>query len=134
MTTIFADASAYIALSAEDDMYHQRACEFIGDLEPHTRFLTSNFVLNEVITHINRRKGGTLARSFAEKILNSQNTTIVHIDLSLFREALNLLEKYRDKPLSFTDLISFFVMHLRHIRQAFTFDSDFLKVGFQVVP
>ena len=41
---------------------------------------------------------------------------------------------YEDKVLSFTDCTSFALMRERKLLEAFTFDSDFKRAGFVVLP
>jgi predicted nucleic acid-binding protein len=43
------------------------------------------------------------------------------------------MRKYADKGISFTDSISFAMMHRLGIRTAFTFDRHFRDAGFQII-
>jgi len=131
---IFVDSSAFIALSWDGDQFHQSARNFARGIDPKKRLLTSNFVLAETITYLNRHHGPKWALTIAEEILSSLTYRIIDIDRSLFRETLRLLRKFSDKGLSFTDLSSFAIMRQNKINQAFTFDRDFLRAGFEMVP
>ncbi len=44
--------------------------------------------------------------------------------------AWDLFTRYDDKVLSFTDCTSFALLRERGLTEVFTFDSDFVKVGF----
>jgi predicted nucleic acid-binding protein len=48
-------------------------------------------------------------------------------------DAIRWMRKYADKEISFTDSISFAMMHRLGIRTAFTFDRHFRDAGFQIV-
>lgn len=48
--------------------------------------------------------------------------------------ALVIFEKYNDKQLSFTDCTSFALMKSMGINDVFTFDEDFRKMGFNIMP
>ena len=131
---IWVDTSAFIALTLETDPYHRLAANFANTLGPETRLLTSNFILAETMTYLNRRHGPEKAYTFGDRILRSSIYEIAEIDTSIFHDAMKLLQKFSDKDLSFTDLTSFALMRLHKIKKAFTFDGDFMKAGFQMVP
>lgn|GEM_PF-7115574 len=50
------------------------------------------------------------------------------------REAWELLERYRNVPLSLTDATSAVVARRAKVREVFGFDSDFRALGFDVQP
>ena len=47
--------------------------------------------------------------------------------------ALDLFEKYADQQVSFTDCVSYALMHKRRIDRAFSFDRHFALAGFQLL-
>ncbi len=47
--------------------------------------------------------------------------------------AIQLMERYGDQDLSFTDCVSFALMKQHRISQVFTFDHHFLLPGFEIV-
>ena len=57
---------------------------------------------------------------------------ILRPDLQDEVAALGIMEKIGDPTISFTDYLSFALMHRRRIRQAFTFDRHFAKAGFDI--
>lgn len=71
---------------------------------------------------------GRPAPSSASRIVH-----IVRTDEALEEAALNVYERLGDARLSFTDCVSFAVMRALEISAAFAFDSDFERVGFQLV-
>lgn len=56
------------------------------------------------------------------------------VDPRIEREAWELLERYRDVPLSLTDATSAAVARRAKVREVFGFDSDFRALGFDVQP
>jgi len=62
-------------------------------------------------------------------IYSLQERVIEHLE-----GAWGFFRKYRDHELSFTDCTSFAAMRKYGIREAFTFDEDFSKAGFEIVP
>lgn len=131
---LFVDTSALIAISIKRDQNHNAAVAFLKTLTPGTRFITSSFVLDETISHLNSRSGAQIAYQFGYQILQSSLYEIIDIDKALFFGALQLLKKFHDQNLSFTDLTSFALMRLYKISTAFCFDHDFVKAGFEIVP
>ncbi len=59
---------------------------------------------------------------------------LVSIDGATREAAWKLFKKYDDQLLSFTDCTSFATMDRFQIQEAFTFDDDFRKVGYTVLP
>ncbi len=134
---LFVDTSAFIALADKSDQYHVRASEFFQGIVNPLKFeslITSNFVLDETLTRIATTLGPQKAFEFGENLLNSEVFEIQEIDRPLLHDALSLMQKYKDKRLSFTDLTSFAVMAREKIRTAFCFDLDFRNAGFESLP
>ncbi|MBI3291842.1 MAG: hypothetical protein HYZ73_03400 [Elusimicrobia bacterium] len=69
-----------------------------------------------------------------EALLESQIIHLVFLTQTLVFEAWQRLKRYRDQRFSFTDVTSFTLMDQVGIERAFTFDSDFRRVGLTVFP
>lgn len=134
MRRLFVDSSALIALAKTNDQNHERARRFLEGLELPCQFVTSDYILDETATRLRDSLGAVKAASFCEKILESRLYRIRFIDRRLFLMGLEKLKKCADQPLSFTDCTSFVIMERDRLDTAFTFDDDFRRVGFQVVP
>jgi len=74
-----------------------------------------------------------LAVSFLNSIEDSRSTTIVQPTIADQRPAVAVLDRYRDKDLSFADAISFVVMERLGISDAFAFDTDFSQFGWTIL-
>ena len=98
------------------------------------RFVTTDYVLDETITHVADVINHTAAESFATWALQQKHIQVIHVDEQLWREALALFRKYDDKDFSFTDCTSFVVMQLHKMRDAFAFDRHFEQMGFRLWP
>ncbi len=132
--TFWVDTSAFIALVVKNDQNHAPAVSFFSALQHSSRLFTSNFVVDETLTHLNRRLGSSFAYQFGEKLFQSSFYKIIDVDQAVLHQSLILLKKFQDKRLSFTDLTSFSLMRIYKINTAFCFDHDFIKVGFQIAP
>ena len=130
---IFVDTSAWVALFVSEDRFHGQAAEFAQTLERKGVALISTFdIFSETLTVIRSRSSLAQALAFGEAFLSSAILLREEIDSGLRREAWNLFKKYRDKPLSFTDCTSFALLRKRGIRDVFSFDADFKRLGFEV--
>lgn len=128
------DTSALIALADRSDQYHPRATQFIVSFSSEPNFHISNFILNEVITRLRFTVGVRVALQFTESIKKSRFYTIHTIDHRIEDLALEILRKYEDHPLSFTDCTTIVLMEQLRIQRIFAFDEDFRKVGYLMVP
>ena len=132
---VFVDTSALVGKFLEGDEHHARASEVMRRLLREGRqFVTTDYVFDEVVTRVRGRADHGSAVKAGEGILLSEVIDLVDVDPMLRGEAWKLFRKYRDQRLSFTDCTSFAVMRKYGIREAFTFDGDFAKVGFGAVP
>ncbi len=132
---IFVDTWAWCALANRRDTAHQEAQKLNKKLvEESYHYVTANFVLSESYTLIRSRIGYNGAIEFGNKIQNLEergSLEAVRIDKELEQAAGKLFVKYDDiKDLSFTDCISFAVMNVLSIDEAFTGDAHFYHVGF----
>lgn len=132
---IFADSSGLIAYWCAGEERHERAVRAVREaLRSGRRFLTTNYVFDEVVTRVRRRAGFAASRRAGEGLLRSRVITRITIDEDLEAFAWRLYERYQDHDFSFTDVTSFAVMRRAGIAEAFTFDEDFARAGFVAFP
>jgi predicted nucleic acid-binding protein len=91
--------------------------------------LTTNFVLNETVTILGRRRGfgAERASKVGSIVLSSPRVFTVHIDEVLFKESLKLYPTYRGE-LSLTDVSSVVVMKSYGVKEVYSHDRDFDRV------
>jgi len=133
---IFVDTSAWYALEVEDDENHAFAMTFREELRVgrYGALLTSDYVLDEVITLLRLKRGAEPSLRFADKVLRSRSISLIWIDRLIFDEALKLLKERPDKKWSFTDCTSFVIMNQLSVNDAFAFDQNFEQAGFARLP
>ena len=132
---IFIDTGAFIARYIQDDQYHGKAVELWKRLEHRSvRLFTSNFVLDETLTLLGRRAGYPFAVERARVIYASEVLSILRPSEDSEYEAIDLFSKYADQKVSFTDCVSFALMHHQKITQVFSFDHHFEMAGFSLYP
>jgi predicted nucleic acid-binding protein len=96
--------------------------------------VTSNFVLDELLTLLARRASYEYAARRARVLLASHCLKILRPDESIELAAVAAFEKYADQKVSFTDCTSFVLMRSHGLQRAFTFDRHFALAGFEVWP
>ena len=134
MKRVFVDTGAWIALAVKNDNYHMQALQIATDLKSHnTLLMTSDYVLDETVTWLRYNVGHSAATDFIMHILSSKVTEILYVDEIIFRKTTLLFKKYRDQKFSLTDCSSFVLMQQHRIKQAFTFDTHFFTVGFEIL-
>jgi predicted nucleic acid-binding protein len=133
-SVVFADTSALVGKFLEEDEHHVRVIEVMRRLLREGRqFVSTDYIFDEVVTRVRGRAGHSNAVMAGEGILESEIIELVEVDRGLRKDAWKLFKKYKDQKLSFTDCTSFVVMEKFGIREAFTFDDDFRKVGFLAI-
>jgi predicted nucleic acid-binding protein len=129
---IFVDSSFWIAIRNERDQYHRRATEWLGDPEGGP-LVTTNQVRGETWTFLRRRVGHASASQFLAALERSRRTRVVFVSEEMEAVAFRWLRKHDERSYSFVDATSFVIMRTMRIRDALTYDDDFVAAGFRRV-
>ncbi|HEY0557466.1 MAG TPA: PIN domain-containing protein [Thermoanaerobaculia bacterium] len=128
---IFIDAGVFIASYLKGDQHYRKAVDAWQRLaNERTPCITTNFVLNETINYFSRRVSPLFAADVAKALYASKTLRIVRPTAAHEVGAIELLRKYADQKVGFTDCISFALMHDMKIFRAFSFDRHFDLPGF----
>jgi len=130
--SIFIDTSAMLAALDADDEFHSQATSFISSIIGTQPVITSNYVLLETCSLVQRRLGVDILRSLYEDIVPLID--IEWIDQAMHDAAINAVLVAGRRKLSLVDCSSFVVMRQLGLRQVFTFDQHFAEQGFECVP
>jgi len=133
---IFVDTSAWYALKATDDRFHDDAVSFYGELMNgrHGALLVSDYIMDETATLLMAAKGGETATGFLDEALSSKSVRLIWIEPELFHQAAKTFKSGSGRGWSFTDCTSFELMHRLKIGAAFAFDRHFSEAGFNRLP
>jgi predicted nucleic acid-binding protein len=138
---IFVDTWAWLALAYAKDPYHKDAAEHHRRFQrENRRYLTTDFVLNELISALFASSPFDASRRFMDGLFQSfvnGRHELLFVTAEQFHEAYRLRLRFHDKPdISFVDLTSMAVMRDRGILEVFTGDAHFRRVGmgFQLYP
>lgn len=130
---VFIDTSAFYGSVNPDDLHHDSAREGLSQLEKSGAvLLTTNYILLECASLIQRRKGFPIAKAFLDKV--DETVDILWIDERVYRESLRIWEKMQTRGLSLVDCASFAAMRHSGIRHVLAFDPHFAQQGFEVIP
>ena len=129
---IFIDTGAFIARFVSADQHHAQAVPLWKRIE-QTRpvCVTSNLVISETLTYLGRHVNYGLAAQKGKILYASHWLGVLRPTEEEDLAGLHYFEKYSDQEVSFTDCVSFALMHKRKIHQAFTFDRHFILAGFE---
>lgn len=129
----FVDTSALYALMIPEDTHHQAAKACFEELRlAEASLISTNYILLECTSLIQRRQGFEAARSFL--IQTGKLLDIVWIDKGHHEQAIALWGKAGRRALSLVDCVSFWVMRNHGLRHALAFDPHFKEAGFEVLP
>ena len=132
MTAAFVDTSALYALLVRSDQRHAEAQRIFERLTArHDRLVSTSYVLVETYALLARRVGLEAAkalRSALEPLLD-----VVWVDQHLHGAGLDGWARQDSRDVSLVDAVSFAVMRERKIDEAFAFDQDFERAGFDLL-
>ena len=130
---VFVDTSAFYASLHAEDKRHAQAQQALERLrESELKLVTTNYVLLECTSLIQRRKDFASAHNFLSKA--TELLEIIWMEESLHREAISIWAKAKSRGLSLVDCASFAAMRHAGVRRALAFDPHFAAQGFQVIP
>lgn len=129
----FVDTSALFALIDGTAQNHRTAVDWLEQAKEKEESLEShNYVVVESIALVHRRLGSDAVRNLAHTYLPA--LSISYVDADLHDRAMSAYLASMTRDSSLVDHVSFELMRDRIIESAFTFDHDFAREGFSVVP
>lgn len=129
----FVDSGAWIALFVEVDLHYLAANEWLANNSD--RLVTSDYVVDEVLTLINARYRRQTALQVGEALVEQRMAGLVFLTEDDFSRAWGIFRSHNDKGWSFTDCTSYALMQRLGITRAFAFDRHFSQMrGVRRVP
>ncbi|MFO7836796.1 MAG: PIN domain-containing protein [Candidatus Thorarchaeota archaeon] len=132
--SIFVDTSGFFDFYNSSSAKHEDALKTMKEIQRGRwgRIVTTNYVLDELLTLICYKIDHQSAVSFGESLRQSDIVT-VFIDKQLEKHAWNYFKTLENSGIGFTDCTSFVVINRLNVDSVFTFDRHFTLQGFNVV-
>lgn len=132
------DTWGWLVLEDSRDPSHQAASRTYAEaVRSSGDVFTTNFVLDETISLLFRRRPFEEVARFTRGLLTSPSIGIEEITPARFRKAFDLRLMFRDKPdISFTDLTTMIVAQDLKVTDILTGDKHFIQagLGFRLLP
>ncbi|MDZ7358241.1 MAG: PIN domain-containing protein [candidate division KSB1 bacterium] len=129
----FIDTGALYAFVDRSDAEHKKVVNILKSQDE--RFVTSNYVVDELITLFRFRKIPFEKFSpFIDSLWNEEICSIIRVTQEIDLAAWALMKKYQDHHFSFTDCTSFVLMREYAIQKVCSMDEHFQVMGFDVYP
>lgn len=131
--TTFVDTSGLYALLDEDDDRHDRAVSWLAGpgRDPGEVLVSHSYVVVEAAALVDRRLGHSAVRVLFDAFIPA--LSVLFVDADLHRRGVAAYLAASRRRASLVDWVSFEFLRERRIRQAFAFDEDFAKEGFELV-
>lgn len=129
----FVDTGAWAAFFVRQDPFHEPAHRWMQ--EDRGPFVTSDYILDEVLTLLKNRFSTEMAVAAGEALWSERFSRVVFLTPGDIQEAWRIFRTHSDKGWSFTDCTSNSLMKRLRISRAFSFDQHFSQMrGIQRVP
>ncbi len=132
MERVFVDTGAWFAFFNAADPDHDAVADVL--LEWQGRLVTTDYVLDEVITLVRYRVGHAEACNVGAVLRSGDIAALLDIEHRDRDKAWQRFAGARDKAYSFTDCTSFAAMDRLGITTAVAVDDDFRQAGYRVLP
>lgn len=128
---VFVDTGAFVARYLKKDNLHTKSLSLWLKIEKASiQCVVSPLIIHEVATLLSRRANPLFAAEKIRSIYLSSRFRILRSDTDMEMDALKIMEKYADLPLSYADAVTIAMMREYNIKRIFSFDGDFTVTGF----
>ena len=129
---VFIDTSAFIAYFIKQDEFHENAvARYNFYTQQKAILLTSDYVLDELLTWFSTRQPKHILEKLVDALSKMQSAgeiRMLDIDKTIFKKGLEVLLKFSDHKISFTDATSYVLYKDFNLDEVFTIDDDFKKI------
>jgi predicted nucleic acid-binding protein len=136
--TVFTDSGGWLSVLLTSDQFHEAGKRYFQALRAaRAVLLTTDFVLDEVITRIRYDAGHRKASEYLDLIHKSVDTRVLRIHRiteSLWSKAEVIFLSYKEAKLSFTDCTSFALLQEQPVDEVFGYDAHFEMMGYILKP
>lgn len=129
---VFIDTGAFIAYFVKQEAYYDEVVAKYGVyLSRRAQLFTSDYVLDELLTWFSAKQ----TKAYLEKLIHALQTMqgsgeirVFNTDSAIFKKAQEVLLKFSDHKISFTDATTYVLYKDFSLDEIFTLDDDFKKM------
>lgn len=129
---IFIDTSAFISYFIKQEAHNAEVTrKYQIYRKQKATFLTSDYILCELLTWFNAKYHTSILEkviSSIETMENEREINVFYIDKALAKKSRNVLLKFSDHKISFTDATTYVLYKDFALDEIFTLDNDFRKM------
>lgn len=129
---VFIDTGAFIAYFIKQDQYHEdTVSKYKLYRQQKATFITSDYILDELFTWFNAKQPKGLVEKLIYSLDRMEKTgeiKVLSIDHANFRKAKEILIKFSEHKISFTDATTYTLYKDFALDEVFTLDDDFKKI------
>lgn len=135
---VIIDTSAWIALQVKGDINNPKAKEQFNKYQKRrVLFYTNDYVLMETYTRLIydvNLSAGKKFRNFVKTAIKENQLTLLEVDSKIRDITWEILDKYSDQQLSFTDATIIAHFKESNLDEIFSFDKHFKKCNLATKP
>lgn len=132
MERLFVDTSGWYALLNRNDGTHAAVRAVLDAWQG--RLVTTDYIVDELVTLVRMRVGHALAVRAGEALLHGDVATLVEVERDDLERAWEQFCRDQATSYSFTDCTSFAVMRRLSMTGAVALDEHFVRAGFVALP
>ncbi|OGE64936.1 hypothetical protein A3I48_04170 [Candidatus Daviesbacteria bacterium RIFCSPLOWO2_02_FULL_36_7] len=129
---VFIDTGAFIAYFIKQEKFHDdvvRKYKFYR--QQKATLLTSDYILDELLTWFSAKQSKQILERLVlaiQKMIDAKELKVLSVDQTIFRKAQEILIKFSDHKISFTDATSYCLYKDFTLDEVFTLDDDFKRM------
>ena len=129
---VFIDTGAFIAYFIKQEKYHSDAVsKYKLYRQQKLTLLTSDYILDELFTWFSAKQSKYILEKLVasvQKMTVNQEIKVLSVDDVVFKKAVEVLLKFSEHKISFTDATTYVLYKEFSIDEIFTLDDDFKKM------
>mgnify|MGYP001560194092 CR=1 FL=1 len=129
---VFIDTGAFIAYFIKQEKYHDDVVsKYKLYRKQKATLLTSDYILDELMTWFCAKQNKHILEKLIaalQKMQEGKEVKVLSVDQIIFKKAQDVLLKFSEHKISFTDATSYVLYKDFSIDEVFTLDNDFRKI------
>ena len=129
---VFIDTGAFIAYFIKQEKFHNdtvRKYKFYR--QQKATLITSDYIIDELLTWFSAKQNKQILEKLVvaiKKMVEAEELKVLSVDQMVFRKAQDVLIKFSEHKISFTDAATYVLYKDLALNEVFTLDDDFRKI------